>query len=986
MKYNIMKKKILSLLALFIMMSGISFAQSDITGQVTDEKNYPLPGVTVLIKDTPTTGTMTDGNGMYTISAEEGNELVYSSIGYITKTIEVTQKQKINLQMIVDIYHLEDVVVVGYGSAKKSDLTGSVVSIKAAKLGNSKVGTVTSALQGLSTGVQVTQGSQKPGGDASVVIRGMGSLRAGNSPLFVVDGVPVDGGLQDLSPNDIASIEILKDASSSSIYGSRGSNGVILVTTKTGVKGQNRISFNASAGVQSMLNKYDLMDAQQYYDLVSLANPLTSWSSEELRLISRGETTDWQDAITQNGSYENYNLSVSGGNDDFQHFLGIDYYNQLGTIKNSSFDKLTVRYNMDATGSEKIKYGMRMNFIESNLYNINEERYSGYGTMFGAISAQPTAPVYTEDGEYFDGFLNTRANPVAMVDLLDKGTLKDRFVGSAYLEIEPIKNLKIRSDNGGELIFYRVNIFEDGRMGQHYTDGGHASIKSTKKSYIQSENTINYSLKSGQHKLKMLGGFSASRIFYQEATADSKDLSNITGYYNLGGAAEHGPNSSFAAGSTLASFYGRLNYNFAERYLATFTMRADGSSRFAPGQRWGYFPSLALAWRISEESFLKDKSQVDNLKLRISAGMLGNQNIGDYAYVSTISQGGEWGNYVLGDQLVIGSVQNTISNPNLTWEKAQQLDIGLDYGFFGNRIAGTLEGYYKRTNDLLWSVPLPMESGFDNSLTNIGVIENKGIEFAINTVNIDGSKLQWTSSFNISYNKNKIIELYDGKQDVNKSLFVGQPIDAIYTLKSDGIWQQSEAAEALVYNCEPGDRKVIDFKQDNIINGDDRDFAGNRTPLFFGSFTNTLKYDGFDLVVYLTYAGGHMVNNSLNGYLSSFNIQGNMSQDYYNNYWKIERPSNTYPKPNVGSPYSSGSGTDANYQKGDYLRVKNLEFGYTLPNSLSQHINASSIRLYASIQNLYTLTHYTGYDVESSDKTNPYPAARSFIGGISVNF
>lgn len=979
-------KKII-LLNIAILFTCLLSAQVKITGVVTDVNRETLPGVSVSIKGT-TIGSITDIDGAYSIHAKKGDVLDFYLVGMVRQSVTVGNQTVMNIQLVAEAINLDEVVTIGYGISKKSDLTGAVASIKSEDLTNSKIGTVTSALQGLAAGVQVNTGSVKPGGDATVVIRGVGSLRAGSEPLYIVDGIPVQGGLQDLSSTDIESIEVLKDASSASIYGSRGSNGVILVTTKKGSTGKTRVTFNASYGTQRMLNKQDLMNAQQYYELVSIAQPDYKWTSEELRLLSQGESTDWQDAVTQNGNYQNYNVSIAGGTEKLSHYLGVDWYDQKGTIKNSSFDKLTVRYNMDAIGSDWFKYGVRFNVIESKLNNINEETDSGYGTMFSAISSQPTAPIYTQDGEYFDGFLNTKANPVAIVDLLDKATLKTRVVGSAYLEIEPIKNLKIKSDNGGELVFYKVNIYENGRMGQHYTEGGHANVMANKKKYWQTENTATYNFDLNEkHKFGAMVGFSASQVEYEEVTADSKKLSEILKYYNLGGAEEHGPNSSYGVSSSLASFYGRFNYNFNDRYLATLTMRGDGSSRFAPGHRWGFFPSIALAWRLSEEDFIKkNASVISNLKLRVSAGKLGNQNIGDFAYSSIIALGGSSANYVFGNGLATGSVQTSIANPELTWEKANQFDVGIDFGLFNNRIAGTIETYYKRTTDLLWQVPLPLESGFGSSLTNIGKIDNKGIEFSLNTVNMSVKDFLWTSALTFSYNKNEIKELYDGKQDVGKYLFVGKPIDQIYLLHSDGIWQINEAAEAAKYNAQPGDRKIRDLKKDNVINGEDRDFGGVYTPKFYGSFTNTFAYKGFDLVAFFTYAGGHMINNSLNRYMNSYNTWGNMSENYYKYYWKQDRPNNKYPAPRIGSAYANGDGTDANLQKGDYIRLRNLELGYRLPQSILKNIKASNVRFYFSVQNLFTATEFTGFDVESSDNTNPYPNARSFIGGVSMNF
>ncbi|MFA6592568.1 MAG: TonB-dependent receptor [Bacteroidales bacterium] len=981
-----MKKLIIIAFALCI--STIGFAQNTIKGLIVDSNSEPLAGVSVIVKGT-SNGTTSNADGKYSLNAKEGSVLLFSFLGMIDNEV-VVKGNVINVKMLNDNYALDDAVVIGYGSVKKSDLTGSVASIKPDELNNSKIGMVSSALQGAAAGVQVTSGNLKPGADAGIIIRGVGSVNAGSGPLYVIDGVPM-GSLQDVSPSDIQSIEILKDASSSAIYGSRGSNGVVLITTKRGNGDRSKVSFNAMAGVQKMLNKQDMMNAQQYYDLVTTSGQSYTWTSEELRLLSRGETTDWQDEVTQTGQFQNYNLSITGGSDKINNYLGIDYYDQDGIIKNSSFDKLTLRYNMDSKVNEWLKAGARFNIVYSKMKNINEESDSGYGTMFSALSSQPTAPVYASDGEYFDGFLNTKANPVAIVELLDKSTKKTMAVGSVYLEAEPVKNLLIKTDNSVNYTNYRVNEYEDGRMGQHYAKDGHATIFSSMSKFIQTENTATYNMAINDHKLTIMGGFSASRSTYEDATADSKGLSNVTKYNNLGGAATHGPNYSYANASTLASFYARATYNWKERYLATVTMRADGSSKFAEGHRWGYFPSMAFAWRVSEEPFLKDSPIVNNLKLRVSAGQLGNQEIGDYQYAALVGEGGYFYDYVLGGQKQVGAIYTSISNPNLTWEKANQLDLGIDFGFFKNRIAGTIEGYYKRTSDLLWTVPLPKESGYLSSLTNIGKLDNKGIEFSINSVNVNTSMFQWTTAFNFTYNKNNVVELYDGKKDVDKSIFVDHSLNEFYLLHSEGIWQIDEATEAAKYGCVPGDRKIEDKHADGVINGEDRDFAGQSTPRMYGGMTNTFNFGNvrmgnFDLSVFVNYALGYKVMNSLLRYEDSYNLWGNMSVDYYNNYWTIERPSNKYPAPRIGAPYSNGDGTDANLQNGNYLRVKNVELGYTLPNNLLDKSKISSVRVYFSVQNLATWTEFTGYDVEAWDKTNTYPGARAFIGGVSFNF
>lgn len=982
-----MKKIILSIIIL-LLSASFGIAQNLIKGYVSDTDNEPLAGVMVMVKGT-SIGTTTDEKGKYSIRAKNGDVLVFSLLGMVDKEITV-KENTINAKMLTDNYALSDAVVIGYGTVKKSDLTGSVATVKPDELKNSKVGMLSNALQGTAAGVQVTSGNLKPGADASIIIRGVGSVNASSAPLYIVDGVPVSG-LQDVSSSDIQSIEILKDASSASIYGSRGANGVVLITTKRGEGGTPKVSFNAMAGIQKMLNKQDLMNAQEYYDLVNTSGQSYTWTSEELRLLSRGESTDWQDAVTQKGSFQNYSISFTGGSEKIKNYLGVDYYDQEGIIKNSSFNKLTLRYNMDMVINDWVRVGSRFNLVYSKLKNINEEADSGYGTMFSAVSSQPTAPIYASDGSYFDGFLNTKANPVAIVELLDKSIKKTMAIGSVYLELEPIKNVIFRTDNTINLTSYRQNEYEDGRMGQHYAADGHASIMSNLTKFVQTENTITYNLNLNRNKVTFMAGFSASKTNYEDDTADSKGLNAITKYNNLGGAKSHGPNSSYAVASTLASFYGRVIYGFDDRYLLTLTMRSDGSSRFAEGHRWGYFPSAAFAWRISEEQFLKNSPVINNLKLRVSLGRLGNQNIGDYQYAALVSEGGYFVDYVLGGNKVVGAIYSSIANPNLTWEKANQFDVGLDLGFFKNRIVSTIDGYYKKTTDMLWTVPLPKESGYLSSLTNIGQLDNKGLEFSINTVNVNGRLFQWTTSFNLSYNKNTVKKLYEGKKDVNKTIFVGHSLNEFYLLKSDGIWQLDEADKAAIYGCVPGDRKIKDLNDDGVINGEDRDFCGQSVPRVYGGMTNTFnignsRIGNFDLTVFINYSAGYKVWNGLLRYEDSYNTWGNMSKDYYNHYWTVERPNNKYPAPRIGSPYLNGDGTDALLQNGNYLRIKNIELGYTLPFDLTEKIRLTNVRMYFSVQNLATFTNFTGYDVEAWDKTNTYPGARTFIGGISINF
>lgn len=984
-------KKLITIIFLMLFAQLLAFGQNTVTGTVFDQNAEPLPGVAVFVKGS-STASLTDSKGKYSISAKKGETLVFSCLGMREEEVTVTG-DKHNVKMLVDSYALDDAVVIGYGTVRKSDLTGAVASVKADDLKNTKVGLVSAALQGMAAGVQVTQGNMKPGAGAGIVIRGQGSVNAGSGPLCIIDGVP--GSLSDIAPQDIASIEILKDASSAAIYGSRGSNGVVLITTKRGDANRGRVSFTAQYGVQKMLNKQNMMNAAQYYEVVQSSGQPYVWTAEELRLLSEGGSTDWQDAVTQLGTFQNYNVSVSGGNKKVTHFMGVDYYDHNGIIKNSSFNKLSFRYNMDAEIKENIRAGARVNVVNSFIKNINEEGDSGYGTMFSAISSQPTAPIYNDDGSYFDGFLNTKANPVAMVELLDKGSRGINAVASAYLEWEPVRNLVLKTDNSVIYGSSRTNEYEDGRMGQHYPKEGRAYITTGLSQYWQTENTATYKLETGRHKASIMGGFSASKSESEGSTLQGLGIDPTMKFHHINSATTFGPESSWASASTLASFFSRLTYGYDDRYLLTVTMRADGSSKFAPGHKWGFFPSAAFAWRASEEDFLKG-SDVNNLKLRLSIGRLGNQNIGDYAFMAQAGQGDSFDNYVFGGQRTIGAQYTSIANTNLTWERSNQLDFGIDFGLFKNRISGTLEFYYKRSDHLLFTVNLPKESGYITTMTNVGVLDNKGVEFTLNTINVNTQFFQWTTNFNFTYNRNEIVQLYDGKMDIDKSLFVGHSLGEIYILHSQGIWQLDEAGEAARYGAIPGDRKIEDLDvdgngPDGVINGDDRKFFGQSTPTMYGGMTNTFTLGNesmgyLDLTVFMNYAAGYWVNNGLLRYQNAYNVWGNMGVDYYKNYWTMDRPSNKYPAPHIGATYSNGDGTDANYQRGDYLRLKNLELGYSLPNRLMDKINITSLRFSISVQNLATLTRFTGYDIEAWDKTNTYPGARAFIGGIRLTF
>lgn len=982
-----MKRKI-SLLGFICLLTNLLMAQTRILGTVTDVDKNPLPGVSILCKST-SQGTVTNLDGKYTIDVNKGNTLTFSQVGMQTQNIKIANQPVVNVIMHESAIELDEVIAIGYGTAKKSDLTSAIISVKPEELKNVKVGSAADALQGLAAGVLISKGSYKPGGSSNIIIRGNGSFGNGGAsttPLYIIDGVMSNAGLDVIAPSDIESIEVLKDAASTAIYGSRASNGIILVTTKKGKTGKAKITFNTNIGVQNLINKQKVLNASQFREILNAATDNTYlWDREEQRMLDNGQSTDWQDLITQSGVYQNYNLGITGGSEKTTYYLGLDWVDQDGIIKNTGYQKGNIRFNLDSKLTHWLAMGVKFNIIRSTTHSSNTDGVAGMnsldqGTMGSAIASKPTAPIFNEDGTYYDNLL-LRPNPVAAVTYFKNNFTQTRVNGSFSLEAEIIKNLKLRTENGTEYISNQSSIFQDSRMTGIYKNVNISDRNNGEQFYLQTENTLTYQLNKGIHRLTAVGGFSASIFNWTSMSAQVLNASNITQNDNLGTGTPKFINSDRVK-SSLASFFGRANYSLADKYLMTLTIRADGSSRFAKGHKWGYFPSGGLAWRINQEDFLKDVSFLDNLKLRTSYGIVGNQEISSYQSMAQVdATSSRYTDYVFGGVLANGSRTSILAQPDLTWEKSRQFDLGLDFAFFKNRLSGSIDGYYKYTYDLLYNVPLPLESGYRTALVNVGAMKNRGFELTLNSVNIDTKDFTWQTSFNYSFNKNEISKLYNGLERVG-NYFVGQSINVIYSKRFGGIWQSDEAEIARVYNAEPGDYKIIDRNRNNTIDDDDRDFVGQTTPQFFGSFSNTFKCYGFDLTIFLTYAGGHKINNPF-AYLDSYSPSANMSPEYYQNYWTPERPSNTYPR--LGSTNSQLYETDDIYQKGDYIRLKNLELGYTLPRSIAGKMYASNIRVYASVQNLATFTKYTGFDVETAN-ANPYPACRAFMGGLTVNF
>ncbi len=606
-----MKRK-MSLLGLICLFTSILMAQTKISGTVTDVDKNPLPGVSVVCKST-SQGTVTNLDGKYTIEINKGNTLTFSLIGMQTQDIKIASQSIINVIMHESTIELDEVVAIGYGTAKKSDLTSSIISVKPDELKNVKVGSAADALQGLATGVLISKGSFKPGGSSNIIIRGNGSFGNGGAsttPLYIIDGVMSNAGLDVIAPSDIESIEVLKDAASTAIYGSRASNGIILVTTKKGKTGKASITFNTNIGIQNLINKQKVLNASQFKEILDAATDNTYlWDKEEQRMFDEGRSTDWQDLITQSGVYQNYNLGITGGSEKTTYYLGLDWVDQEGIIKNTGYQKGNIRFNLDSKLNNWLTMGAKFNVIRSSTNSSNTDGVAGMnsldqGTMGSAIASKPSALIFNEDGTYYDNLL-LRPNPVAAVTYFKNNFTQTRINASFNLEAEILKNLKLRTENGTEYINNQSNVFQDSRMTGIYKNVNISDRENGEQFYLQTENTLTYQLNKGIHRLTAVGGFSASIFNWTMMSAQVLNASNITQNDNLGTGTPKSVNSDKVK-STLASFFGRVNYSLADKYLLTVTLRADGSSRFAKGHKWGYFPSGGLAWRINQEDFLKD--------------------------------------------------------------------------------------------------------------------------------------------------------------------------------------------------------------------------------------------------------------------------------------------------------------------------------------------------------------------------------------------
>jgi TonB-linked SusC/RagA family outer membrane protein len=972
-----------------------------VTGVIRDEANQPLPGVNILVKGT-TNGTTSDSNGSYSISVEDENAvLIFSFIGYLVQEITVGTRTEVNVNMTPDIKSLEEVVVVGYGAVKKSDITGSVAQIRSEELQSVPVYNVEQALKARAAGVQVTQNSGEPGGRIEVRIRGGNSMIGSNGPLYVVDGFPITGGINFLNPADIESMDILKDASATAIYGARGANGVVIITTKRGKEGQkSRIELNSYYGVQQDTKRYDLLDAKQYAEVSN--EWLKNGGQPPFFNIDEVENpgTDWQDVVLRSAPIQDHTLSFSGSSEKTRYSLSGNYYDQEGIIINSGVKRGSVRLNLDHEANSWLNVGVNLNLSRREQISVPVNNgYRGTSVLSAAASAPPTLSVFDADGlpteiekAYSFGSSDMR-NPLVFASRKTRN-LANTVVGNTTLEIKLTKELSFKTLLGLEYAYglrdrFHPIIFEN--------DRGEAEQRNDYRSSFLNENVLTFTKNIGEkHNVTAIAGYTYQNNMNRYARIVVSGFSNnTTGNYNLGAAETINNPESGISEWVLASWLARVNYSFNDKYLVTASIRSDGSSRFGSNNKWAVFPSAALAWRVSEEAFIKNIDFISDLKLRASYGITGNTALDPYQSldrmesVRTIYSNQE-------DE--IGFSPKGISNPDLKWETTTQIDVGFDLGVLDNRIRLSADYYKKNTTDLLASVPLPTSVGFGSILQNIGEIQNQGFEFTLGA-DIIRSKVIWDIAASFSTNKNKVIKIAGGSDILSKAQTSvwsstniareGEPLGSLYGYLEDGL-------------NENGFIKYKDIDDNGVINALDRVILGNPTPDFFYGINSNVSYNNFELSIFLEGVYGNQIFNATNGtHLNSFQRGSNQFKDIIGNYWTADAadPNAKYPK------ISSATAVDISdrfIEDGSYLRIKSIRFAYNIPVKQWGMPWFDRAQVYLSGINLFTFTDYTGLDPEVNTKAvdtqdigdrlqighdqSGYPNAKTYAVGLKLNF
>lgn len=985
--------------------------QQSVSGTVTDaETGEPIPGANIYI-DQLQTGSATDLEGRYEIQISEPGSytLVATFVGYerYETTIDISGEGSLthNIELAQTSILGEDIVVVGYGVQRRSDLTGSISSVSGDRLNEVSVSSLESALQGRSAGVYVDQGGNKPGDGASIRIRGNRSITANNDPLFVVDGVPVSGGIRDLNPQDVESIEILKDASATAIYGARGSNGVVLVTTKRGYDGDVSVRYDGSVGFSDMLRRVPMMNGEQWADVRREAfraagNPTPDESlfhPTELEQIQNGTWTDYQDMITQRGIRQEHQLGISGGNSSTRYHVSFGALDHNGILAPENFQRYNTRLNLDIDISDQFRIGT------STLGSYSIQDGSTVNFYQEAVMNTPLTQPYDENGQ-----LRLEPKPDAqrtnpLLEVLPESYVDEqkiqRILSNIYAEYQPTDNLNFRVNFSPDFRSIRDNRFQAPRSRSRQGGPAAAQIRNIDTFEYTWENLVNWQEDLAEdHSINMTGLFSIQEFRRESPTRNNNGSYepsvsvrgiplNDMRQHNLGAAEEILSVSSEFSKWTLVSYMARANYNFADRYLITATGRMDGSSRFGSENQWGFFPSVAFAWNISNESFFNGGDLLNNLRLRLSWGQTGQTGIQPYQ-----TQGlAERTAFNFGDTPAFGFKPSQIRNNNLKWETTTSTNLGLQFDMFSSRITGEVDLYSQNTSDLLLQRAIPTTSGYNSVLENVGKTRNSGIEASLTTRNIQSGGIngwQWTTNFSVAYNKEEIVELFGGEEDdVGNEWFIGQPVNVYYDWEKIGIWQLDEADEAAQYGQRPGEIKVRDVVDPGSITGDDRVILGQEYPKWQGGIGNQISYKGFDLSVFAVFRLGTTIESSIH------RDGSNQLAGRYNNvnvdYWTPDNPTNAYPQPRADLERPVYN-TTLSYFDGDFLRIRHITLGYNLPADLVQNImGANTLRLSVRAENPFIFAPYVqehnGVDPETASGTGT-PSWWSLQFGLQLSF
>jgi TonB-linked SusC/RagA family outer membrane protein len=1004
------------------------FADIKVTGKITDANGESLIGATIGLKGGKNL-TVADVNGNFTVTVPENATLVISYIGYQTQEVEVAGRTQINIELKALSGNLNEVVVVGYTTQRKKDLTGAVSLINSKDIEAMPVGGVDQILQGKAAGVAVTQNTGAPGDGINVIIRGVGTIN-GISPLYVIDGVPTQDGINEISPNDIESINVLKDASSAAIYGARAAGGVVIVTTKRGKAGKTKINFNAYTGVQTAQNLIKMADNAQYVKAYNTAakndgRPMISDS-----LANTLSNVNWLKEILKPAQISNANLSLSGGNETSNYIVSGNYFSQDGLIQNSSFNRFNLRTAISSTPSKYFKLGTNINLSYSKTRSVGTsgDGYVGAASVVRyALFRTPGTPVYNANGQFVDlpkqdptlgNFLGDGINPVALANATNDNTYGYTVLGDAYAEVDPIKGLKIKSDFGLNWIQTdNKQFFETFGIDRFFNSPNALSQSNADNLNYNWTNTATYDLVLGKSALKFLAGSELIKQDQQATSASRTGFVNQTPNFQYldNGTASSQQNGGNEAHLAMFSLFGRVDYQYDNKYLASANFRRDGSSQLDPSSRYENFYSGSLGWRIDREDFMKNIKPISTLKLRASVGQLGNSGIGNYPYTSTF---GTSGYYPFGGTTNQGISITSLGNPSVRWETSTQEDVGLDVGFFENALMLTADYYVKNTTNMLIPLPEPSSGGGQQPFTvgepevNAGSVRNSGLELELTYKKVINNDWSYSLNGNFATLKNEVTSLAGGTPipggRIDNNYYgtlteVGQPIGSFYLLQQEGIFQNAQQVFTHAYQgpgIRPGDVMYKDVNGDGVIDDKDRTFVGSPIPKFTYGLTGNVSYKNFDLSVFFQGVYGNKIYNQVLTDIEGFYRPFNITQRIAENAWTGPGSTNTYPLLSWTDGSNNKMPSTRFLESGSYLRLKNVQLGYKLGANALKSLGISSFRVYVSGQNLLTFTKYTGLDPEQYQNTDnaadgpravgidwgTYPSARTLTVGVNANF